>query len=156
MKTNQNTAVVSYKITEKTNPYLAQRRGFKAHTTERVLESNLSLEKAKEKLVEFFKSDYNFAVKCENFEEYFEEYFRGVIENHIYHSDIKLSYEEYLKTTKKRWLFLEEKNRDQFIKFNGAGYYVDGALMLEDRDMSYEYDGSYFGIIEEEIEEEIL
>lgn len=137
----------NYTIIASTNGYIAQRDIMFNGCTEKVLLSNLSEQEAHEKLIEFCREDYEFSIKIDSLEEFIKEF---IISGHFDSIENEKNIDSYFESTKKRWLFLYEKRKEMFFRFDGPGVYENGNCIMNLYDNSYEYDSRYFSIQKQE------
>lgn len=141
--------MTTFKITASTNGYIASRDiHFNGRTSYTVIDG-LTEAKAKEKLEEFFCSDYENANFYETEEEFIFNMCYGKIEEQAECSGMEI--EAYYQVTKKRWLTYFNNKSNSHRKFDGPGYYSPdywGRIFGKGAD-SYEYDSRSYGIYEE-------
>jgi hypothetical protein len=132
----------TFKITESTNLHQASRNAkYAKNTTSRELDSGLTLEEARVKLISFCQEDYEFSIKIETLEDFIREF---ISTPHFNDSDITgMTEVEYFEATKKRQALLYTRREDRFFKFTGPGIYTDGRCIMNLTDDGYEYDGYY-------------
>ncbi len=135
----------TFKIIGKTNGWIASRDiAFNGKTEVEIL-TGLSESEAKSKLEDFCYDDYSEAVRIDSLEEFVKEYMIGGFFDYI---ENESSVDLYFEKLKKVVVFLW-KNKSLFCRFDGAGIYRNGSLILELNGNSYEHDSRYYGIVEE-------
>lgn len=142
--------MATYKITGQTNGYIANRDIHFNGKTQITLATGLTEDQAKEKLEEFFNSDYPNANYYSFLSEFIYDIFYPQIEEQAWACEMNI--DEYYELTKKRWEIYYDNKIDTHLKFQGPGYYSISdhcGVIFEKGAFAYEYDSRSYGIHEE-------
>ncbi len=139
----------TYRIYANTNPYIAQRDSMFNGKESVTLQEGLSYDEARKSLDEYFCNREVYATHITSLDQFVRDRYYNLIEELAYGTGIKDT-DKYFEMTKKRWHKLNELSNDEFVKFDGSGWYnEDKVLVFADNEDMFEFDGRYFYIEEE-------